>query len=215
MSLSQSLQRKLKQQIGKMPEIHVIRLHRAISWLKAAEEQEKQQDLRFITLWIACNSLYSMNNAAFETMQERERFGAFVDTLLELDEETRLYHLLWNKFSGPVRLLIENKYVYGPFWDCQRGERTEWEKGFEKSIQDASKALSQRNVNYLLRIVLDRLYLLRNQLIHGGATYKSKVNRAQVRDGSNLLISLLPVMIDIMMANPDHEWGTIYYPPIE
>jgi len=215
MSQAQSLQRKLKLQIGKIPEIHAIRLHRAISWLKAAEEQEKQQDLRFIALWIACNSLYSMNNAAFETMQERERFGAFVDTLLELDEETRLYHLLWNKFSGPVRLLIENKYVYGPFWDCQRGERAEWEKGFEKSINDASKALSQRNVNYLLRIVLDRLYVLRNQLIHGGATYKSKVNRAQVRDGSNLLISLLPVMIDIMMANPDHEWGTIYYPPIE
>lgn len=215
MSQAQSLQRKLKLQIGKISEIHAIRLHRAISWLKAAEEQEKQQDLRFITLWIACNSLYSMNNAAFETMQERERFGAFVDTLLELDEETRLYHLLWNKFSGPVRLLIENKYVYGPFWDCQRGERTEWEKGFEKSINDASKALSQRNVNYLLRIVLDRLYILRNQLIHGGATYKSKVNRAQVRDGSNLLISLLPVMIDIMMANSDHEWGTIYYPPIE
>lgn len=214
MSQAQALQRKLKQQQGAIPEIHAIRLHRAISWLKAAEEQEKQQDLRFITLWIACNSLYSMDSAAFEAMPERERFATFTDKLISLDENARLYHLLWNKFSGPVRMLVENKYVYSPFWDFQRGEKPHWQKGFEKSITDATKALADRNVHYLLRIVLDRLYVLRNQLIHGGATYKSKVNRAQVRDGGHLLISLLPVMIDIMLLNPHEDWGSIYYPPV-
>lgn len=214
MSQAQPLQRKLKQQKGTIPEIHAIRLHRSLSWLQAAEEQEKQQDLRFITLWISCNSLYSMDSTAFEALPERERFAAFTDKLIRLDENDRLYHLLWNKFSGPVRLLVENKYVYAPFWDFQRGTKPNWQKGFEQSIADATKALANRNVNYLLRIVLDRLYVLRNQLIHGGATYKSTVNRAQVRDGSNLLISLLPVMIDIMLSHPQEDWGSIYYPPV-
>jgi len=212
---AQILIRKLKAAQGQLTEVHTIRLHRAISWIKAAEEQEKNQDLRLICLWVAANSLYAMDEARFEAMAERERFADFVDRLVALDTEERLYSLLWNKFSGPVRMLIENKYVYSPFWDFQRGEARDWERGFEKSITDANQALSKKNVNYLLRIVLDRLYVLRNQLIHGGATYKSKINRSQVRDGGNLLIMLLPIIVDIIMLHPEQEWGNVYYPPVK
>ena len=212
---AQTLQRKLKAVQSQLSEVHAIRLHRAISWMKAAEEQEKNQDLRLVCLWVAANSLYAMDEARFEVMAERERFADFVDRLVALDTQERLYNLLWNKFSGPVRLLVENKYVYSPFWDFQRGEGRDWERGFEKSIANANQALSKRNINYLLRIVLDRLYVLRNQLIHGGATYKSKVNRSQVRDGGNILISLLPVIIELMIDNPQSNWGKIYYPPLD
>ena len=212
---SQTLKRKLKALEGQLSETHAIRIHRALSWLKAAEEQEKNQDLRLICLWVSANSLYAMDEASFEALPERERFADFVDRLVQLDESTKLYHLLWNKFSGPVRLLIENKFIYSPFWNYQRGETRDWEKGFHQSITDASNALAKKNVNYLLRIVLDRLYVLRNQLIHGGATYTSQINRAQVRDGANILISLLPVIIEIMMDNPKANWGKIYYPPIK
>jgi hypothetical protein len=111
-------------------------------------------------------------------------------------------------------MLIENKYVYGPFWDAQRGLNKNWEKGFNQSITDANNALANMNVNYLLRIVLDRLYILRNQLIHGGSTYKSKVNRSQVQDGCKILINLLPIMIEIMMENSEEDWGEIFYPPL-
>ena len=161
------------------------------------------------------NSLYAMDEARFERMQERERFADFVDRLVHCDKESRLYNILWNKFSGPVRLLIENKFVYGPFWDNLRGESRSWEKGFQQSIKDANQALANKNIPYLLRIVLDRLYVLRNQLIHGGATYKSKVNRSQVRDGCNILLALLPVIIELMMLHPESEWGRIYFPPVE
>jgi hypothetical protein len=212
---AQTLQRKLKALQGQLTEVHAIRLHRAISWIKAAEEHEKNQDLRFICLWVAANSLYAMDEARFEAMAERERFADFVDRLVALDADERLYNLLWNKFSGPVRLLVENKYVYSPFWDVQRGEARDWERGFERSIADSNQALSKKNVSYLLRIVLDRLYVLRNQLIHGGATYKSKINRSQVRDGGNLLMALLPVIIELMMVNPANAWGKIYFPPVE
>jgi hypothetical protein len=213
--LAKTLQRKLKALQGQLSEVHAIRLHRAISWIKASEEQEKNYDLRFICLWVAANSLYAMDEARFEAMAERERFADFVDRLVALDNDERLYNLLWNKFSGPVRLLVENKYVYSPFWDFQRGEARDWERGFERSIADANQSLSKKNVNYLLRIVLDRLYVLRNQLIHGGATYKSKINRSQVRDGGNLLMALLPVIIELMMVNPENAWGKIYFPPVE
>jgi hypothetical protein len=35
-----------------------------------------------------------------------------------------------------------------------------------------------------------------------------------VKDGAALLGVLLPVFINIMMDNPDHDWGTPYYPVI-
>lgn len=208
------LKRKLKYVSNAISESHSIRLHRAISWLKAADEFEKNPDVRLICLWVSINSLYAIDEARTEQMLERERFGDFVDRLLICDDEKRLYNILWNKFTGPVRMLIENQYVYGPFWDFQRGTGRNWERGFQQSIIDANNALSNQNVPYLLRIVLDRLYVLRNQLIHGGATYNSKVNRAQVRDGANLLAALLPVVIELMILNSDRDWGRIYYPPL-
>ena len=57
-------------------------------------------------------------------------------------------------------------------------------------------------------------YILRNQLVHGGATWKSKVNRDQVRDGSRILLDIVPAIIRIMMENPDEPWGKPCYPPV-
>ena len=67
----------------------------------------------------------------------------------------------------------------------------------------------------LLGVVLDRLYTVRNQLIHGGATYNSKLNRAQVNDAGQILEFMMPIIIDIMITNMDEDWGVINYPVIE
>ena len=63
--------------------------------------------------------------------------------------------------------------------------------------------------------VFDRLYVLRNQLVHGGATWNSSVNRDQVRDGTRILAFLVPLFIDLMMDNPDIAWGDPCYPVVE
>jgi hypothetical protein len=62
---------------------------------------------------------------------------------------------------------------------------------------------------YLLRFLLmppprksGAGYVLRNQLVHGGSTWNSGVNSAQVRDGAEILGFLMPLFIDIMMDNP-------------
>jgi len=76
------------------------------------------------------------------------------------------------------------------------------------------KFLSVKNVEGLLEVVLDRLYTLRNQLMHGGSTFKSDVNRSQVKDGNNMLKLLVPIVIEIMLINKDENWGDIYYPVV-
>ena len=60
-----------------------------------------------------------------------------------------------------------------------------------------------------------RLYALRNQLIHGGVTWNSSVNRAQVRDGRALLARVLPVMLGVMMDCPERFEGKPFYPVVK
>ena len=72
-----------------------------------------------------------------------------------------------------------------------------------------------RNTVLVLRLVFDRLYVLRNQLVHGGSTWNSRVNRDQMRDGAAILAFLMPVFVDVMMDNPHEDWGRPFYPVVE
>ena len=211
---SADLKRKLKQ-YKDTPETLVVRLHRAISWLKCAEENTSNHDLQFLSLWISYNACYAIDEKIEDNFTERKQFNEFISKLVSHDHEKRFYNLLWQKFSGPVRMIIENQFIFKPFWDAQRGENVNWKKLFDKSNEDANRFLAKNEVAKLIEVVLDRLYMLRNQLMHGGATYKSKVNRAQVRDACNILKLLIPIIIDIMMENRNEDWGEIYYPVVE
>jgi hypothetical protein len=211
---SADLKRKLKQQKD-FPETLSVRLHRAISWLKCAEENTSNHDLQFIALWVSYNACYAIDEKLESDFTERKQFNEFISKLVSFDHEKRFYNLLWQKYSGPVRLIIENHFLYKPFWDVQRGEKVNWKKQFDKSNEDALRYLSQVEISKLIDVILDRLYMLRNQIMHGGATYKSKVNRAQVRDACNILKLFIPIIIDIMMDNKDEDWGEIYYPVVE
>jgi len=85
----------------------------------------------------------------------------------------------------------------------------------EVSKRAAFRALGRRNTPVVLSVTLTRLYTLRNQLVHGGAAWNSSVNRTQLRDCTNLLGQLVPVIICIMMDNPDTLWGDPVYPVVE
>lgn len=67
----------------------------------------------------------------------------------------------------------------------------------------------------VLLTVFERLYTLRNQLIHGGATWNSKVNRGQVHDGANIMNKLVPAIIHIMMDGAGEVWGDPCYPVVD
>jgi hypothetical protein len=202
------LSRKLK--AFSLPETLTIRLHRAISWLKSAEKQEGNLDIKFISLWVSFNACYAVDINGLNSKPEKAKLREFTSSLVQFDQN-RLYNLFWEKFSGPVKVLIENKFVFEKFWEYTRGESNDYEIGFNKSIAYATNCLSKQNIEGLLEVVLERLYTLRNQLIHGGATYNSKLNRTQLRDACNIMQLLVPIIIDIMLENGEHDWGEIAY----
>ena len=89
-----------------------------------------------------------------------------------------------------------------------------WEVSFANGKKAALSAIMQGDTAKVLSIVFDRLYVLRNQLIHGGATWNGIVNRAQLQDCVNLMGKLVPVVIEIMLNSSDTIWGDACYPVI-
>ncbi|QJD18124.1 hypothetical protein HGN31_01520 [Paracoccus sanguinis] len=192
-----------------------LRVHRAISWIGRAEACEGDDDARFIFLWIAFNAAYA-DERAFQSVPQGERaaFLGYFDRLTALDSDRRIYKAVWQRFSGPVRLLLENRYVFHPFWQHHNGIDgfADWEERFKASAKSFAQAFQSGDTARVLSFVFDRLYVLRNQLVHGGATWNSSINRAQVRDGAAILTFLLPIFADLMMENPNDDWGRPFYP---
>lgn len=72
----------------------------------------------------------------------------------------------------------------------------------------------QGDTSKVLAIVFDRLYVLRNQLVHGSTTWNSQVNRAQLADAVAILGTLVPLVLTIMMDRPDQPYGDALYPVV-
>ncbi len=198
------------------PDGLALRVHRAISWLGRAEAEHDDDDLRFILLWVGFNSAYA-SEVKSEIIGERGIFGAFFETLVALDADRRIYNAVWQRFSQEIRLLLSNKYVFQPFWNHHNGMpgHENWADRLASSQRSIAAAMGKQDTARILSLMFDRLYVLRNQLVHGGATWNSKVNRDQVRDGAAVLGFLLPVFIDIMMDNSGHNWGLPFYPVVD
>lgn len=193
-----------------------LRVHRALSWYGRASAEDDDVDVRFILLWIAFNAAYA-SDLDIDAGNDRDKFRLFFRTLIELDRGDRIYRMVWSRFSGEIRLLLDNRVVFAPFWAHQNGVpgNQDWEARLARAKHAVGKAVATHDTPTILSILFDRLYVLRNQLVHGGATWCSKVNRDQVRDGSAILVNLVPIFIDIMMDNPQHPWGMPFYPVID
>jgi len=193
-----------------------LRIHRGLSWLHAAETTP-DLDTQFILLWVAFNSIYAKERDEQNITGERKLLEQFLGRLIRLDQKDQIYSIVWENYSDKIRLFIDNCYVTRWFWDFQNGKISEsnWKRKFSQSQKDAQKTLVNKDTPIFCSILFDRLYVLRNQLMHGGATWNSTVNRDQVKDGARILESFIPVMIQIMLENPQEEWGSPCFPPVD
>ncbi len=213
----QTLKARQREERGHYPVSLGLRVHRALSWLDRAEQSGGDVDARFIFLWISFNAAYANDIGDRERDPEQKVFKEFLKKLVALDDNEVLYELVWTEFPKSIRVLLANRYVYQPFWDFHNGllQEHEWKAKFERAKVAVNRALGDHNTSAVLSIVLSRMYTLRNQLIHGGATWNSKVNREQLRDCSAFLGKLVPYVIKLMMDHPRTLWGDPCYPVIE
>jgi len=196
-----------------------LRVHRALSWLDRAEQLGEQGDAdgQFILLWIAFNAAYATEIDERYRLSEQETFRKFLQKLVELDTTGRIAELVWTEFPKSIRVLLDNKFVFQDFWNFQNGTlaEEEWKRRFAGAKKAAKSALAARDTVTVLAVVLSRIYTLRNQLVHGGATWNGSVNREQMRDCVNLMGKLVPLVVEIMMDNPGTLWGDACYPVVK
>lgn len=209
-----AMKTRLKRDADKYPESTRVRLHRALSWLGRAEREDKDPDATFLFLWIAFNAAYAREFGQDEN--ERQRLGQFLAPLLAADRGKTLHAIVFKQFAGPIRTLVDNKFVFEPFWRALRehDSSNRWEASFKASHKAALGSIMKGDTATVLSIVFDRLYVLRNQLVHGGATWNSSVNRAQVKDGVRILSALIPAMLEQMLERPELEFGEVLYPVV-
>lgn len=198
-----------------------LRIHRALSWGRRAEQEEEDLDARFIFLWIGFNAAYARDPDAAENegnMEEaRAEFQRYFETLDSCDGEQWIHRAVWERYPNEIRVLVGNEYVFAPFW--KHHNRIPGYDDWQRSLHDSQKvigtAFAKQETPKILSVLFDRLYVLRNQLMHGGATWGSEVNREQLRDGVKILGWLLPIFIDIMLDHPREDWGPPWYPVIQ
>ena len=98
---------------------------------------------------------------------------------MALDAEPRIYDAIWDNFSGSIRVLLHNRYVFTPFWKHHNGVEgfEDWKEWFRASERRVRRSLEERDTVRVLRLGFDRLHVLRNRIVHGGATGNNRVNR--------------------------------------
>ena len=199
-----------------LPDNLALRMRRALSWLERAEKETNDDDAAFIFYWIAFNAAYARDRSNDLEMREQHRFGDYIDDLFALDSNRTIHSAIKDRFSESVRVLLENKFVYRQFWNhvSGRGHR-DWEQRFKKERQAIRRALGHEDTRFVLKTLFDRLYVLRIQLMHGGATWQGSVNRAQVKDGARIMAFLVPLFVSLMMSHPDNDWGPPDYPVVK
>jgi len=213
----ESLKAKQREIRDAFPDNLGLRIHRALSWLKRAEKEVDDCDGAFIFYWIAFNAAYAKDKMEETATGERSAFDEYFEKMIALDTDHAIYNAIWERFSDSIRLLLNNRYVFQPFWSHhnQLPDYDDWEDRFGRSKKIIRVALGEKDTKVILTTLFDRLYVLRNQLVHGGATWNSKVNRSQVQDGARILAFLVPLFIDLMMDNPEISWGAPYYPVVD
>lgn len=211
----QAKQRRLRSGFNE----HVgLRVHRVISWLRAAGQlPEDDLDGAFVYHWVAFNAAYAQGAQLHRAYPETHFFKWYFEKIVALDRDNVVYDAVWHRFSDSIRTFINNHYVFQPFWRHRHGESgfDNWREQLQRERHRFLHCLAQQDTAEVLAVLFGRLYVLRNQLLHGGATWNGSLNREQVRDGGRIMAFLVPRFVDLMMNHPDDDWGVPPYPVVK
>ena len=202
-----------------------LRVHRAISWGKHAQQVTGDIDARFIFFWIGFNALYSRDLKAVAVGQSYkkalEEIQKYLEGFIPLNRDG-VHNLFWKTaiFKAGISLM-EDKYLYKPFWVSRvtHNENNKWRAEWNRERTEFIEAeflteMQKKKIpDILTRTIFSRLCVLRNQVMHGSATRRSKYNRDALGHGVKLLERTLPVFIDLMIKNPSKKWGTPHFLP--
>lgn len=209
------LEEIFKSQKSEYSDAFNLRMQRGLSWLKKANDLQDDLDLQFISLWVCMNAIYAQD---VQLTEKQPRFLQFIDSIFHNDIDGKIHGLLWGKLQFPIQQLLNNPYIYQGYWDYQNQNVSALacQTGLAQEKQNITIALENKASATILQILFSRLYTLRKQLLHGGTTYHSAMNRKQLKDGCSVLSTLLPVFILLLLENAQAmDLQKPFYPSVQ
>lgn len=190
-----------------------LRFHRACSWLQRAEfAVEDDLDLALLSQWIAFNALYGQwDQAIQEPLPDVVCWRHFLERMLTLDDQDVVVGTL--KDHKPLVVSIfDDEFLSRYFWQDPSEQRA---RKVKKTKYDARTWFVTGKWSLILDRVVERVYFLRCQLVHGAATYQSSLNRVASHRCSQMIDHLLRAFLLVWTNNgADEDWGIICYPPL-
>ena len=189
----------------------LLRTGRANSWISYAEGEPARPDVVFVFLWIAFNALYGRpESLGVDRTSEGWYFDKYLDDVVSLDTHSRIERVLatqWRHVEG----ILYNPFVSGAFWSRYR-ERGYFDEG--RFVIETRQELAGAGTAGKLKLVLDRMYVLRNQVFHGSTTSiaRGTTGRQQVVQGSSIMRHLVPLLSLLTMENCEHGWEPPDFP---
>lgn len=189
-----------------------IRVHRAFSWLARVETLEDDIDNSLICRWISFNSLYGQWNAPKrEPAADSVSWKQFLSRVQTLDGSNHIVNVLVDH-KKLVMAILDDEYLSRFFWEEPSDARARKSKKAKYNAQ--TWYLEKRWVMILERLV-ERIYFMRCQLMHGAATFGGKLNRTSLKHCSIMLGHLLQGTLLVMIDHgADEDWGSMCYPPL-
>jgi hypothetical protein len=190
-----------------------IRLHRAFSWLDRCEKDaDGDPDLSLIFLWIAFNALYGQWDVNHrEPLPDRASWRSFLDRLIKIDASNHIAEMLMNERER-VMAILDDEYLSGFFWEEPSDIRASKSK---KAKFDARTWYLEEKWRMILDRLLERVYLLRCQLVHGAATHGGRLNRTSLRRCVQMMRRFMnAVCLVVIDHGSEEDWGRMCYPPL-
>ena len=190
-----------------------IRVHRSLSWLERALEMDEkaQPEGRLLYAWISLSALYGTWDAqAGFPSREGESRAAFIAMLTGIDSSGLLADRL-RALETDILRLVDNKFVDPRYW-----KNPARPGNVHGTYQRAVRAYGEQKWGLILELALERIAVLRGQIVHGAATRGSRLNRQSLQRCRKVLEALLPAVLQLVIEHrADDDWPPLCYPPIE
>lgn len=191
-----------------------VRFHRACSWLQQAESllEHKDWDNILLSQWIAFNALYGQwSEQDREPCADRESWRAFQERMVQLDGGGHVSGMLVANRRLAIKL-FEDEYLSRYFWQ-EPGQDSK--KRARRDGHQASTWFLEKRWLTILEKLLERIYFLRCQLVHGAATYNGALNRKATEYSAIMLGHVVRADLQVWIHyGADENWGHLCYPPL-
>ena len=193
-----------------------LRVQRSLSWLKKAVLMEHDKDLQFLSLRVSFNAIYAED--VERKNQQKDHISQFLALISRQDQTQHLSQMVWGKLFEPIQKVLANPYSYQAYWDYRNQvvSQVTWKESFEHEKKLIHDVFETKNLNEILSVVLNRMLTIEHQILQGGSSYNSSINRPLLSQCCEILIALIPAILELLINNAQ-KWHFLkpHYPVVQ